>query len=247
MSTGFHLLDHPNPNGPFYYTTRRTCQHGVSELPHLVVVHTAESLPDFEGTDTSGEALARYASTTPRSVSWHSTVDSDGTIPMLPDNYTAFHVVDYNRCAVGMEIATKAGLWVEASVNYPAWYNAIMGMAANQVAWWCKTYRLQPRRLTKDEADRGLRGVISHQALDPTRRTDPGAAFAWTRFLSDVNARLTEGGYLDRSTWPTWAAASIQKAIDKKIMVADGKLWLPGSQVTRAELAVILDRVGLLE
>lgn len=247
MTTGFHLLDKPNPKEPFYYTSRRACHHGVApaDLPHLIVVHTAESLPDFEGPDTSGETLSRYASTTTRSVSWHATVDSDGTIPMLPDSYTAFHVVNYNRCAVGVEIATQAHRWVEASINYPAWYEAIMGQAANQVAWWAKTYKLSPRRLTKAEADQGARGVIGHHALDPGRRSDPGQAFAWDRFIADVLTRLTGGGYLDRATWPEWAAASIQKAIDKKVMVGDGKLWTPERVVTRAEMALILDRLGL--
>lgn len=249
MATGFHLLDHPNPYGHNYHTSRIACQHGVKPpmLPHLIVVHTAESLPDFEGSDTSGEALSKYASTTARSVSWHSTVDADGTIPMLPDSYVGAHVVNYNRCSVGMEFATKAHMWVEAAQKYPAWYAGIMGQGANQVAWWCKTHYIPAVRLTKAEADMGKRGVIDHARLDPARRTDPGAAFAWERFLNDVQARLTPGGYLDEPSWPSWAAASIQKAIDRGVMVGDGKLWTPEKTVTRAELALVLDRLGELD
>jgi N-acetyl-anhydromuramyl-L-alanine amidase AmpD len=243
VTTGFWIEDHPNPAGRFYYPTRNTCQHGITQLPHLAVVHTAESLPDFTLPDTSGESLAKYASTTTRSVSWHSTVDSDGTIPMLPDSYTAFHVVDYNRCAVGMEIATKASLWGTAD---PTWQKQILGMAANQVAWWCKTHNLAVKQLTKAEADTGARGIISHARLDPTRRTDPGPAFPWGDFLTDVQARLTPGGYIDRQDWPAYAAASIQKAIDKGLMVGDGKMWYPNKVLTRAEIALILDRAGLL-
>ena len=189
----FQLLDRPNPNGPFFYTSRKTCSHGVTadKLPHIVCVHTAEVLPDFTGPDMAGEALANYASTTTRSVSWHSTVDSDGTIPMLPDGYVAFHVRNYNSCSVGMEIATQAHRWVELAQLAPKWYEAIMANAANQVAWWCKTYNLAPVRLTKAQADSGARGVIGHHALDPDRRTDPGADFAWERFMADVRARMT--------------------------------------------------------
>jgi hypothetical protein len=250
VTTGFHLLDQPNPNGPFFYNSRRTCSHGViaSQLPHLAVVHTAEALPDYTGPDTSGESLAKYASTTFRSVSWHSTVDADGTIPMLPDSYVGFHVVNYNSCSVGVEIATQAGKWVELANAYPAWYGSIMAQAANQVAWWCKVHNLSPRRLTKAEADQGARGIIGHHALDPTRRTDPGAAFAWEVFIADIQLRLqAPSGYLDKGDWPTWATASIQKAINKGIMVGDGKLWQPSKTVTRAEIALILDRLGQLE
>lgn len=249
MATGYYLLDHPNPRGPFFYDNRRPCQHGIpsDKLPHIIVVHTAESLPDYHEADTSGESLAKYASTTERSVSWHSTVDSDSDIAMLPDNFTAFHVVNYNRCAVGMEIATQAYRWVELATNYLNWYDAIMAKAANRVAWWCKTHGIPALRLTKAQVDVGGRGVIDHARLDPGRRTDPGAAFAWNRFITDVRSRMVAPtGYLDRTEWPTWAAPSIQKAIDKGLMVGDGKLWQPDKTVTRAEMALILDRLGAL-
>lgn len=249
MSTGYALLDFPNPAGPFFYDNRRTCSHGITpdKLPHVIVVHTAESLPDYTEVDTSGESLARYATTTTRQVSWHASVDSDSDIPMLPDDYTAFHVVAYNRCALGMEIATQASRWVELSGAYPAWYAAIMAKAANRVAWWCQTHGIPAIRLTKAQVDQGARGVIDHARLDPGRRSDPGVDFAWERFIIDVRSRMVApSGYLDRGEWPAWASASIEKAVDKKLMVGDGKLWQPDKTVTRAELALILDRAGLL-
>jgi hypothetical protein len=246
MATGYYLLDHPNPGGPFFYDNRLPCRHGIptAQLPHLIVVHTAESLPDYYDEDTSAEAVARYATTTRRSVSWHSTVDSDSDIPMLPDHFTGFHVIDYNRCAVGVELATQAHRWVELATNYPAWYDAIMGKAANRVAWWCKVHNIPVLRLTKAQASG--RGIIGHHELDPDRRSDPGEAFAWERFLAEVNARLAPGGYVDRDDWPAWAATSIDKAIAAGVMVGDGTLWTPDKPVTRAELALILDRLGLL-
>lgn len=246
MSTGFWLLDLPNPNGKFYYPSRKTCQHGVApaQLPHLAVVHTAESLPDFTLPDTSGESLAKYASSTTRPVSWHATVDSDGPIPMLPDTYVAFHVIGYNSCAVGMEIATKASGW---AVSDPTWQARIIDQSANQIAWWCKTHKLPAKRLTRAEADAGGRGIIDHARLDPERRTDPGPAFPWESFIAQVSAKMGLTGYLDRGDWPAYAAASIQKAIDKKLMVGDGSRWFPDKQLTRAELAFILDRLGELD
>lgn len=246
MSSGFWLLDNPNPNGKFYYATRRACSHGIppEQLPHIAVVHTAESLPDFTLPDTSGESLARYASTTTRRVSWQATVDSDGPIPMLPDSYVAFHVVGYNSCSVGMEIATKASLW---GVSDPEWQTRILDQAANQVAWWCRVHNLPATRLTKGEVDLGRRGIIDHARLDPTRRTDPGPAFPWDSFIPNVAARLSGTGYVDRPLWPDYAASSIQKAIDKGLMVGDRIRWSPDKVLTRAELALVLDRAGLLD
>lgn len=242
---GFWLLDHPNPYGKFYYSSRNACRHGIApdKLPHLAVVHTAESLPDFTLPDTSGESLAKYASSTTRSVSWHATVDSDGPIPMLPDTYVGFHVINYNSCSVGMEIATKASGW---AVSDPLWQARILDQAANQVAWWCKTYSLSVRRLTKAEADTGARGIVDHARLDPERRTDPGPAFPWDVFLQSVSAKMGATGYIDKPDWPDYAKVAIQKAIDKGVMTGDGLRWTPNRAVTRAEIAVILDRLGLL-
>lgn len=248
--TGFHLLDHPNPNGPFFHQGRLTCKHGIApdKLPHLIVCHTAESLPDYTDLDTSAESLAKYATTTARSVSWHASVDSDSTIPMLPDNYVGAHVVDYNRCSVGMELATQASRWVELSISAPLWYANIMANAANQVAWWCKTYDIVAKRLTKAQADAGQRGIIDHARLDPANRSDPGAAFAWDRLVADVQSKLAApDGYLDRDDWPIWGAGSIQKTIDKNLMVGDGKFWYPNRPVSRAEIALLFDRLGLLD
>lgn len=244
MSSGFWLLDHPNPNGKFYYAVRRTCSHGVptGDLPHIAVVHTAESLPDYTLPDTSGESLAKYASSTTRPVSWHATVDSDGAIPMLPDTYVGFHVIGYNSCAVGMEIATKASGWATSD---PLWMKRILDQAANQIAWWCRTHNLPVKRLTRAEVNGGERGIVDHARLDPERRTDPGPAFPWESFLTNVESRLTPG-YIDRPFWPDYAAASIQKAIDRGVMAGDGSRWFPDRQVTRAEIAVILDRLNLL-
>ena len=46
------LLDHPNPNGTNYYTSR-------TQPIRLIVVHTAEVLPDFTPPDRGAEAVAR--------------------------------------------------------------------------------------------------------------------------------------------------------------------------------------------
>jgi N-acetyl-anhydromuramyl-L-alanine amidase AmpD len=196
---GYHLLDRPNPNGPFFHTSRRTCQHGVppNQLPHIVVIHTAESEPDIHGADTGAEGVANYASTTTRSVSWHETIDSDSRIPMLPDGYVAFHVRNYNSCSVGCEIATRAHRWADLP---DAWKAAVY---ANTAAWIdekCRAHNIPKTLLTRSQVDAGSRGVIGHDLLDPTRRTDPGAAFDWAAVLEEDDM-LKRGDTGPRVKW----------------------------------------------
>ena len=179
----YYLLDNPNPNGRHHYPTRRTCRHGVppNELPHLIVIHTAESQPDIRGEDTGAEGINRYVSTTSRPVSWHQSIDSDSSVPVLPDDHTAFHVRNYNTCSIGVEIATRARDWD----SLPEWWKT---RVYRNVREWvhekAREHNIELRRISKAEADRGGRGVIGHRHLDPSRRSDPGDDFEWDRILT---------------------------------------------------------------
>lgn len=178
----FYLLDNPNPNGKFYKPGPRTqCPHGKGI--HLIVVHTAENLPDWTPPDQGAEKVARYASTTTRSVSWHATVDSDSIIEMLPDSYVAYHVRSYNYCSLGVEIATAAARWVGSPWE---WREAILLNTARVVATWCKAHDIPVKRIDRVAANAGLKGIVAHADLDPERRTDPGGSFPWDWFLARV-------------------------------------------------------------
>ena len=177
----------PNTHGPKHYTGRRECRHGYApgDLPHLVVVHTAESLPDWTPPDYGAENVAAYASSTHRDVSWHATVDSDSAIRMLPDTYTGWHVRGYNSCSVGVEIATQAHQWTNAPTE---WVEAIVDRAARVVADWCQRHNIPAQRITAAGATG--RGIVAHSDLDPSRRFDPGSAFPWDQFLTRVQHHL---------------------------------------------------------
>ena len=183
----YYLLDNPNPNGPFYYTTRRTCQHGFAGKPHLIVIHTAENLPDWDGIDTGAEKIAQYAATTTRAVSWHETIDSDSTIPMLPGEYTGFHVRNFNTCGYGIEIATQAAKWYGSP---DSWRYAVLNRLADSLVVICKKYDISPVHLSRAEIDAGKKGIVGHHILDSTRRTDPGVAFPWDYVIKQTQARL---------------------------------------------------------
>lgn len=187
----YYLLDHPNPNGKFYHTTRLTCQHGING-PHLIVIHTAENKADTIPADDGAEAVAKYASNTTRQVSWHVTGDSDSIIDMLPDEYTAFHARDYNRCALGYEQAVQADMWPSYSYDYRT---AVIRNTAKKVAEWSQKHGIPIKRINRAAADRGEYGIISHADLDPTRRTDPGASYPWYYLLEQAEkAKAGVGG-----------------------------------------------------
>lgn len=183
----YYLLDNPNPNGNHFYTTR-------AKPIQIIVLHTAENLPDFTPPDTGAESVARYASTTSRAVSWHSTVDSDSVIPMIPDGYTGFHVRNYNSISLGLEMATQAHTWVDTPYG---WRIRMLDNVAKQVAQWCSDHVIPAKLITKSEVDAGVRGITFHSRLDPTRRRDPGDAFPHPYLLDKVrdilNPRPTEG------------------------------------------------------
>jgi hypothetical protein len=194
----FYLLDHPNPNGSHFYTSRR-------KPIRTIVIHTAEGLVDTTPPDLSAEAVAQYGATTPRSVSWHVTVDSDSIIPMLPDTYTAWHATNANSHSLGVEIAYRHNLWT-TNLTYEEF---LIQNTAQVVGSWCRLWDIPARRITVGDVANEVPGIISHKALDPTRRKDPGANFPWDRFLHLV-AKYTEddemAAFVDSITASTWHA-----------------------------------------
>lgn len=190
----YYLLDHPGTH--HYYETRR-------KPIRLIVVHTAEGVIDLTPPDLSAEALANYGATTTRSVSWHSSVDSDSIIPMLPDTYTAWHVRNYNSESLGVEIAYRASLWG----NNLTYEEFVLANLSDVVARWCLDHEIPAVRLTMAQVNEGAKGIVSHATLDPLRRTDPGALFPWPKFLELVSQKI--GGdevasFVDSLTATTW-------------------------------------------
>lgn len=170
---GFYLLDHPNPHGDNFYRSRRG-------KVLALVVHITAGLEDLDGVnDQSAEATARYAATTDRSVSWHFGADSDSGVELLPTEWTAFHVRNYNSTTIGLEISKKATDWRPVSKT---WIDRTLSSAAKLVGPALKKHGIPARWATKAELDlqiaRGSAGqpvgLIGHAPLDPTRRTDPG-------------------------------------------------------------------------
>jgi hypothetical protein len=224
--TGYWLIDNPNPNaGPrgdgsyWGYAT-------MLNEPRAVTIHTAENITDEIGDDLGAEAIARYFATSDRPASYHTVVDSDSTVPLLPAGldgtvvHTAFHAVGANSWSLGASIAMRADSWPTVS---SAWAARALNRLVNVVAAWCARWDIPPVRITMADAQAGARGILGHVDVDPGSRSDPGAAFPWERFLVLVKAQLELG--------PSNTGDDPLTDADKKWIsdqLAEQRAWLQG-------------------
>lgn len=160
----------------------------------LIVIHTAENIPDIKGRDDSAENVAHYGTVISRPASWHKVCDSDSLVTCLPDRAVAFHVKNYNSISLGVELATQAWRWSKYNWAKPnkAWHHwKILNRAAWITARWAYDHniRIGTRMKPKSFVDSGRGGVTTHSRLDPTRRTDPGKDFPERRFLRMARRR----------------------------------------------------------
>ena len=222
-----YLLQHgKQANKPWYPSRRAPLRFGV--------FHTAENLPDFDPPDLGAEAVAKYGATTERA-SWHMTVDSDSIIWMLPWSYTAWHVRNYNSPSLGVEMAMTASMWVESPL---AWRMAILENTARVVAAANVIAGIPPIIRTRAEIDAGKWGWTFHRLLDPTRRSDPGAAFPHEWVLNRAEELLTA-----TPPPPThWAEVYATELVQEGI-ISEADDYRLDEPATRAELFAITSRL----
>lgn len=157
MSTGYHLLDHQNPNAPVRADGRRYWGYPgrASTIRPVVVVHSAEAIPDRVGADLAAENVASYFTHSDRPASYHRISDADSRIALLPFAATAFHVAasGWNSRTIGVSTATQAAAWGQD----PGHDRRLLANLAADVA----------------DALRFLATVTPHPARDLVRLADP--------------------------------------------------------------------------
>ena len=181
-----YLNDHPPKQRQF--RPRRQAPSGV------VVIHTAESSPDWSPPDTGAESVARFIQNRSDYGSYHILCDSDSRIRLVEFDCEAYgDGTGSNPHAVHVSAATRADAWAKAS---PEWRLATvrqMAEGAAVYAKWLKEHHgiaLPARRITRAESDRKVPGFLSHAERDPGRRSDPGKDFPWDAFLSAYAAAM---------------------------------------------------------
>lgn len=177
-----YLEEHP-PKVRQFRRPRRAVPSG------LIVVHTAESILDRIAPDTGAENVAAFIANRSDYGSYHTVVDSDSRVRLVPYDAEAFgDATGSNLFAIHISFACKATDW---PVMEPRRRRAFLrqgAMAAAEAAAWLRAthgVEVPPARIDRPASDRREPGFISHAQRDPDRRTDPGKGFPWAAFLGE--------------------------------------------------------------
>lgn len=169
----------------------------------VMVVHTAENTPDFVAFDGGAEAVAGFIRGRSDAGSYHDLADSDSAIQLVGYDAEAYQDgTGSNRHAWGGSVATRADVWPLAP---QAWRDGAIDQLARAAARYARWIRsthgviVPPRRIARAQSEARVPGFISHAERDPGRRSDPGAGFPWTQFLTAYDAHLN-GGFMAKLT-----------------------------------------------
>lgn len=178
------------------------------------------------------------------SASAHTFIDDKYILEIVPLYEKAWHVMyqkpmdnkmfgaDSNDASIGVELCWGPGIKFEEAYKRYVWYHVYL----------CKTFNLDPRK-----------HIVSHKTLDPERKTDPDNALnrhgiTWKQFLDDVFEEWSGEKVKKDDITGNGFEKSIRKAMAKGVINGYGDgTFKPNEPVTRGQLAVILDRLGLLE
>lgn len=183
------------PPAPPYVGPPRWKGNATNKPIRRIVIHcTAGSEPGVNG---AARATAAYTKGTSRPSSWHYCADSRESVQLTWDSVVAYHC-GVNSNSIGYELSCSladggAGHWDDAD------HQAMLEIAAEDVARLCLAYDVPIRKLSVAQVrggDKGLCGHVDIRDAFPGKTThwDPGPHFPWARFVGMVQAaadRLT--------------------------------------------------------
>jgi N-acetylmuramoyl-L-alanine amidase CwlA len=197
-------------------------------IPCGLVIHETS---DDGATD---EDESKYFHNNKVNASAHYFVDHDSITQLLFENKVAYHagqtanymylsieLCHFNNNESKFNEVWKRGVWLSADI--------------------CKRYGWNP-----------LNKVVSHnwvsKTYKETNHTDPLDYFiqykkTFDDFINDVNKEMIN--ISDQIS--DWAKVSVDKAKNSGFIKGDSDGWHPQDNVTREQLAVILDKLGLLD
>jgi hypothetical protein len=230
MTTAY-LIEHPPAQRQFRERGRKPTG--------LIVIHTAESIPDWVDADAGAEGVARFIQGRSDFGSYHLLVDSDSIILLVPLDLQAYgDGTGSNPFAVHVSAATQADKWPKAPEEWRRETVKNMAEAAARAARWLDlehNVTVPMRRVTKAQSDQGQAGFISHAERDPARRSDPGKDFPWDLFLREFGAAMSPAVPTPNITDALNATGDERKAALRRIVrrgdekaQAAATLWLRG-------------------
>lgn len=181
----------------------------------VIVIHTAESILDQLGEDTGAEDVARFIANRSDYGSYHTLVDSDSRVRLVPFDAEAYgDGTGSNTHAIHVSFACKAAGWAGMSDERRAAMVGQGALAAAEAAKWLRRNHgvsVPAFRISREDSEARLPGFISHAERDPARRSDPGAAFPWDAFFAYYKAAMVPPKPPIRRTL-TKITAAIQQA-----------------------------------
>jgi hypothetical protein len=174
-----YLQDNPPGRSQFRLPRR-------ADATGAIVVHTAEN--GGRGAAGSAEAVAEFIQRRTGPGSYHTIADESKWIHLAPYEAEAFgEGTGGNRWALHLSFACRTVDWAMMPDDRTKRLLDQGARAAADMARWVKAEHgitVPARLITAAEYQAGQPGFISHAALDPTRRSDPGIGFPWARFLA---------------------------------------------------------------
>lgn len=182
MATGFFLVDNPNPYTPQWVYPRRGVR---GKLTGTCIVHTAENMIDLIGPDSAAEDVANFIRRRADYGCYHTLVDSDSIMELVPYEYETWQDSETNNWAVGISAAVRADGWLTIPLDRRLKiYRNLAWAAADFVKYMRDAYNIRVpfMRITGAQARAGVPGFCAH-GDSGIARTDPGAQFDWTLFF----------------------------------------------------------------